>query len=100
MSMNATLFAHNDNKNAIFLIEAYARSTSEALAEALGLESAYGITDPDAPSNYLDETVDPSRINWNLLKDLKGCAWENAATPDYIRKLLDEGWTLVYSPSY
>ena len=100
MGLQATLYARKDGQRIKPLIGTWARSTSEALAAALGLKSAYGVPDPEEPGNYLDETVDPASVRWDLLKELKGCVWKNGTTPDKIRKLVDSGWTLDYSPSY
>lgn len=82
------------------LIDTWARSTSEALADALGLESAYGETNPDEPGDYLPSPVDAEKIDWEKLAKLEGCEWHPGITVEEIRDLVAKGYSFEFSPSY
>lgn len=82
------------------LIDTWARSTSEALAEALGLDSAYGEDNPDEPGDYLPSPVDPTKIDWEKLAKLEGCEWHAGVTVEVIKDLVAKGYSIEFSPSY
>lgn len=101
MGLQADLNAYNKVTGDFrSLIDTYSRSTSEALADALGLESAYGETNPDEPSDYLPSPVDPTKINWKKLAKLEGCKWCDGTTVAVIRDLVAKGYSFEFSPSY
>lgn len=82
------------------LIDTWARSTSEALAEALGLASAYGEPNPDEPGDYLPSPVDSTKIDWEKLANLEGCEWHPGVTVEVIKDLAARGYSFEFSPSY
>lgn len=82
------------------LVDSWSRSTSEALADALGLESAYGETNPDEPGDYLPSQVAAEKIDWEKLTNLEGCEWHPGVTVEVIKDLVAQGYSFEFSPSY
>ena len=99
MGLQASFYASKDG-DFWPLIDTWARSTSEALADALGLESAYGETNPDEPGDYLPSPVDAEKFDWEKLANLEGCEWHPGVTIEEIRDLVTKGYSFEFSPSY
>ena len=97
MGLQAMVYARDSSGINVFVC-ANSRRTAEALAKALGLNSAYGVANPDEPGDYLSEEIDSIHINWMEVEAIKGLEWISGLQS--MRAEVDKGYTLIFDPSY
>jgi len=91
---------HNQ-KGCEVLCKTWAKIVGEEIAAALGLDSAYGVPNPDEPGDYLSEKVDISKIDWDAVEAVDGAeVFPKFFNKEWVKQKSEEGWSMFWSPSY
>jgi hypothetical protein len=98
MSLQILVLAHNipSKQESIVVVKGNTRKQSEAIAKALGLDSAYGVVNPEEPGDYNSEDVMWERVDIDALYRIS----QPEITPTELTNLIQQGYTLTNHPSY